>query len=110
MLIGPPEGGHYEQLRRALATAEIVAEDDRLGDLLLRLAPLPALTLDGQVGFFLGQPEVALQDALGAVEVFPERLETQEAAALVKSRSRNSIPSALARSAAGGPPGDETFE
>ena len=27
---GPPEGGHYEQSRRALATAAIVAEDDQL--------------------------------------------------------------------------------
>src|SRR5687767_414982 len=57
-----------------LAAAQLVAEDDRLGDLLLGLAPLPALALDGQVGLFFSDAQIALQDALGAIDDF-SRLE-----------------------------------
>src|SRR5690349_19704386 len=54
--------------RPSLAAAEFVAEDDRFRNLLLRLAALAALPLNRQVGFFLADAEIALQDPLRAVE------------------------------------------
>ena len=71
--MGPAKAGHYTDwtLRGSFTPAQIVAEDDRFGDLLLRLPTLTALTLDRQIRLFLRQPEVALQDALGAIENLP---------------------------------------
>ena len=56
------------------SSAEIVAQHDGFRNLLLRLPALPALALDGEVGLFLGHAEVALQDALRALDDLP-RLE-----------------------------------
>src|SRR5687767_7276137 len=68
-------GAVAEVVRSALfAPAEVVAKHDRFGDLLLRLPTLPALPLDGEIGLFLGNAKVALQDALCALDNLP-RLE-----------------------------------
>src|SRR5215470_15233532 len=55
-------------LRRGFAAPQFVRQDDRLGDFLLRLPSLTALPLNREVRLFLGEPHVALQDALRAVE------------------------------------------
>src|SRR6185503_8322335 len=54
-----------------LASAEVVAQHDRFRDFLLRLPTLPALPLDGEVGLFLGDSEIALKDALRALDDLP---------------------------------------
>ena len=46
----------------------LVGQQDRFGDLPLRSATLPALPLDRQIGLFLGDAQIALQDPLGAIE------------------------------------------
>ena len=50
------------------AAPEIVGQQNRLGDLALGSPPLPALSLDGEVGLFFADAEVPLQDALRAIE------------------------------------------
>src|SRR5690606_37860139 len=52
----------------AARAAHVVAQQDRLGDFLLRPPPLPALLLNREVRLLLGDPEVALQDRLRAVD------------------------------------------
>ena len=73
-----PCGGRVQrrlphQLNSRLAP-QLFTEDDRVRNLLLRLAPLPALALNRQVGLLLGDSEIALQDAFRALDHLP-RLE-----------------------------------
>ena len=49
-----------------LPPSQLIAQDDRVGDLLLRLPPLTALPLNREVGLFFRHAEIALQDSLGA--------------------------------------------
>src|SRR5579875_3749715 len=51
----------------ALAAAQIVHKDDSLGNLLDRLAALPALLLQSEISRFLIHVQLALQDSLGAL-------------------------------------------
>jgi hypothetical protein len=60
-LRGPPDGPSFLLLK-------VVAQQDRFRELLHRFSPLPALSLQCEVGFFLGNLEVALQDSLGPLD------------------------------------------
>src|SRR5687768_16571456 len=53
------------------APAELVAEEDSFGDLALRSAALPALTLDRQAGLFFGDAQIALQDPFRPIQHLP---------------------------------------
>src|SRR5208282_3709876 len=56
--------------RTARATPHFFAQYDRLGDLSHRLALLPALLLQSQVGLFFGESHFALQNSFGAFHNF----------------------------------------
>src|SRR3954470_23822358 len=51
-----------------LPSAKLVAKHDGFRNLLFRLPPLAALALDRQIRFLFSDRQIALQDALGAVE------------------------------------------
>src|SRR5262245_51487264 len=70
---GRPQGWSEDQpLHAGLgATPQLVADEDGLGDLLLGLAALAALALDGEIRLFFRDAQVALQDALRALDDFP---------------------------------------
>jgi hypothetical protein len=49
---------------------DFVAEDDGFGHVFHGAAFLATLALEGEIGLFLGEAEVALQDAFGAFDEF----------------------------------------
>src|SRR6202034_682667 len=71
---GAPDMNHGDEsvlcgLKLRVAT-DVIAENDCLGDFLHRLALLPALALESEIGLLLVHSQVALQDTFRALDDF----------------------------------------